>query len=793
MKLEFITLRGLRDRSSLLATLAILGLVPVSGASAQAPPVPSTFQAIYSSLNTYLVNFNTTLVAQPTSQTSLLNTGNLKNADANAGPPLINPGTMTGIQLQLQELKAMGMQAIMVEVGFPMLYEPFLASQGQSYTQWVTFYQQIAAMVRAAGLKLIVENDTLLVTDMQANWNAGPFFASLSWTQYEQARAQTALTVAQTMQPNYLVVIEEPATEVVNSGQSEVNTPTGSASLLSQILATLQDAGVPGMQVGAGTSTSQQNALEFIQQYVALPVNFIDFHMYPINDDFLPIALQIVSTAAAAGKPVAMSECWLWKVADSELSVLNPDQVRARDPFSFWAPLDALFIQTMQNLGKHSQMLFMNPFNTEIYASYLPYDSATQNLTPPAITSMASAQASTNEGLAMYTSTATGFYASSIPQPDKIPPSVPPGVTGVSGNPTTATLNWNSSADNVGVAGYYVSRNGAVVATTASQYYQDSGLTQSTTYNYTLAAFDLGGNISPPSPSVSVTTADVTPPATPGGVVATANSSVKVTLSWSPSTDNVAIGSYIVFAGLSPAALTQVGRTSATGTTYPSSPLTPGSTNYYGVEAVDTSGNISAMSAVVSATTPKPPAAPAGLVATAASTTRIGVTWSAAASGGLPIQNYHVYRGTSPSSLSQVAIVLQTAYTDTAVAEGATYYYAVQAADSGADLSLMSLTVSATPLALPSAPTALSATAPSKAEVTLTWSAGPSGMPLSSFSVFRGTTPSNLTSIKLVASSQTSMNDYTVTAGATYYYAVQETDTGGNVSPMSHTVSVVTP
>src|SRR5580698_5569233 len=198
MKLKISSFRRSRGAISLFAALAVLGLLPYSGAIAQAPPVPSAFQAIYSSLDTYLVNFNTTLAGQPPSQISMLNTGNLKNADANAGPPLINPGTMTGIQLQLQELKAMGMQAIMVEVGFPMLYEPFLASQGQSYTQWVTFSQQIAAMVRAAGLKLIVENDTLLVTDMQANWNAGPFFASLSWTQYEQARAQTALTVAQT-------------------------------------------------------------------------------------------------------------------------------------------------------------------------------------------------------------------------------------------------------------------------------------------------------------------------------------------------------------------------------------------------------------------------------------------------------------------------------------------------------------------------------------------------------------------------------------------------------------------
>ena len=793
MKFPILLLRVSRGVPSLVAALAVVGLLLCSGAKAQAPPVPSTFQAIYSSLDTYLVNFNTTLSAQPASQISMLNTGNLKNADANAGPPLANPGVMTGIQLQLQELKAMGMQAIMVEVGFPMLYEPFLSSQGQSQAQFVSFYQQIAAMVRAAGLKLIVENDTLLQNDDQAGWSDGPFYASLSWSEYQQARAQTALTVAQTMQPDYLVVVEEPITEASNSGQSEANTPTGSASLLSQILASLQQSGAPNMQVGAGVGTSQQNALSYIQQYVALPVNFIDFHIYPINLQFLPIALQIATTAAAAGKPVAMTECWMWKVADDELSVLNPDQVRARDPFSFWEPLDALFIQTMQNMGQHTQMLFMNPFNTEIFSAYLPYDSATENLTPSAITSQESAQASANEGLAMYTSTATSYYSSVIAPPDKTPPSVPPGGNGSSNNPTTTTLTWNASTDNVGVAGYYLLRNGSVLTTTASLYYQDSGLTSSTTYTYNVEAFDLGGNISAPSTPISVTTKDVTPPSTPTGVMATASSCQKVTLTWSPSTDNVAISSYIVFWGLAPAALTQVGRASATGTSYPSYPLTAGTTNYYGVEAVDTSGNVSAMSTIVSATTPNLPAAPAGLTATAASTTRIGLSWSAAASGGLPIQNYHVYRGTTASSMGQVAITLGTAYSDAAVTEGTTYYYAVVASDTGADLSEMSATVSATPLALPSPPTSLSVTAPSKTEVTLTWTAGTSGMPLSSFSIFRGSSPTNLTSLKVVGATTTSTNDYTVAAGVKYYYAIQEQDTGGNVSPMSAVVSVTTP
>jgi len=785
--------RASRGPSFVFTVLTVLATLSYSSLSAQAPPVPAEYQATYSSLNTYLANFNTTLNTLPPSNVPLLSTAALTNADANAGPQLVNPGTMAGLQLQLNELQAMGVQAVMVEVGFPMLYAPFLTSQGQTQAQFVSFYQQVAQLIRAGGMKVVVENDTLLAnSDVSAGWDASSFYATLSWSQYQQARAQTALTVAQTMQPDYLVVVEEPNTEAGNSGQSQANTPTGSASLLSQILGSVQQAAVPGMKVGAGTGASQANAVSFIQQYVAQPVDFIDFHIYPVNLKFLPVALNIASTAAAAGKPVAMTECWLWKIADSELGVLTADQARARNPFSFWAPLDAYFIRTMQNLAQHTQMLFMDPFITSYYAAYLPYNSSMDNLTPGAILSQENAQQSLNQQNAVYTSTAMSYYSALVSPPDQTPPSIPTGLAGGSASPTTTAINWNASTDNVGVAGYYVSRNGSLIGTTANIYYLDSGLTNGTTYTYTIEAFDLGGNVSASSLPLNVTTKDTTPPNAPATLTATASSCQLVTLSWSASTDNVGMGSYLVFWGPSPATLTQFGRTPGTVTTYSSYPLNCGTTYYYGVEAVDTSGNTSAMSPVISISTPNPPSPPNGLAATATSVAQVRLTWSAAASGGLPVNYYHVYRGTSPSALSQIVIDPQTSFTDTSLSASTTYYYAIEAADAGGDLSAMSAVVSVNVPALPAPPANLVVAAASSSKLNLTWSAGVSGgLPINCYHVFRGTTPANLT--QLVISPQLSYWDVTVTAGATYYYGVESADSAGDLSPMSALVEVTIP
>src|SRR5450755_610475 len=442
-----------RNRITVRPTLAaILAFSSTCCASTPPPSVPPNFQGMYTTLNTQLATFNTTLNLLPPSKYAVQYAAELKNADSNAGPLLVNSGSMTGVQRQLQELKAMGVKAIMVQVGFPMLYEPFLTGQGVSYTQFVSFYQQVASQVRAAGLKLIVENDILLANDVQSGWVVAPFYATLNWTQYQQARAQTAVVIAQTMQPDYLVVLEEPDTEAVNTGQSNVNTASGATTLVSLILTSVRQAGVPNMKVGAGVGTWLSGFLGFIQDFVTLPLDFIDMHIYPVLNSFLPNALTIATTASAAGKPVSMSECWLNKMVT--LPPPPTGDVRALDPFSFWEPLDAYFIQTLENLANHTQMAFLSITGSQYFAAYLPYDSSTEYLTPSEILSQESTQANLNVAVGTYTSTGVSYYHSLVIPRDVTPPSVPTNLSGVSANSSTASVSWTAATDNVGVAVY---------------------------------------------------------------------------------------------------------------------------------------------------------------------------------------------------------------------------------------------------------------------------------------------------------------------------------------------------
>jgi len=188
------------------------------------------------------------------------------------------------------------------------------------------------------------------------------------------------------------------------------------------------------------------------------------------------------------------------------------------------------------------------------------------------------------------------------PAPDTTPPSVPSSLTATAVSFSEIDLAWTPSTDNVGVAGYRIYRNGQLVATgvTATSY-ADTNLAASTTYSYTVAAYDVAGNVSGTSTAVTGTTPappDTTPPSTPAGLTGTAVSPSQINLTWSPSTDNVGVAGYRVYRNGVPRP------TTVTAPAYSDTNLSAATSYTYTVEAYDAAGNVSARSSSASATTP---------------------------------------------------------------------------------------------------------------------------------------------------------------------------------------------
>jgi hypothetical protein len=61
----------------------------------------------------------------------------------------------------------------------------------------------------------------------EAGWpNVGAYYGTLNWDQFIAARATMAGTVAQYMQPDYLMLSEEPDNEATNAGQAQFEYPS---------------------------------------------------------------------------------------------------------------------------------------------------------------------------------------------------------------------------------------------------------------------------------------------------------------------------------------------------------------------------------------------------------------------------------------------------------------------------------------------------------------------------------------------------------------------------------------
>ncbi|MCX7175870.1 MAG: hypothetical protein NT159_18480 [Proteobacteria bacterium] len=282
----------------------------------------------------------------------------------------------------------------------------------------------------------------------------------------------------------------------------------------------------------------------------------------------------------------------------------------------------------------------------------------------------------------------SGFSA-----PDFTAPTSPAGFTAKQAG-AGADLAWTASTDNVGVKGYFVYRNGVLVGSPATANYKDSGLAASSTYTYTLAAFDASCNISSTVSTTLTTSSDIQVPMVPAGLKAVPNAtSAGVDLTWTAALDDVGVTSYQVYRGGT--LLPSQGQGAVTSYTDNSTSLIASTAYSYSVAACDAAGYCSAPSSPVSVITPQKLSASANaitnLTALPKSTSSVDLSWAASTAAA----TYNVYRnGVLVGSSST------TNYTDTGLIASSSYSYAVAACDGAGNCSTQSTPVSAITLQL---------------------------------------------------------------------------------------------
>lgn len=131
--------------------------------------------------------------------------------------------------------------------------------------------------------------------------------------------------------------------------------------------------------------------------------------------------------------------------------------------------------------------------------------------------------------------------------PDVEAPSIPTNLAANNITHNSATLTWTESTDNVGVDHYNIFIDGVTVGTATTASFDVTGLDPVTLYTATVNAEDAAGNTSGEA-SVQFTTLemviDTDPPSDPTNLVATNITADSATLTWTGSTDNIAVDHY---------------------------------------------------------------------------------------------------------------------------------------------------------------------------------------------------------------------------------------------------------
>jgi len=289
---------------------------------------------------------------------------------------------------------------------------------------------------------------------------------------------------------------------------------------------------------------------------------------------------------------------------------------------------------------------------------------------------------------------------------DTTPPTTPTNLHTTAILDSSVSLAWTAPTDDVAVTGYKIYRDGALVGTSATVSYTDSGLSPATNYSYAVRAYDAASNTSAASASLNTQTAyDTTVPSVPTNLVASSKTDTSITLAWDSATDNIAVTGYDIYRD-------GVLISTTSGTNYTDSGLAVDTSYTYRIRAHDGSGNNSAQSSQLvtrTLTDTIAPSVPTALASPSQTTTSLDLTWNPA-SDDVAVVSYNLYR--DGNLLTNVP---STAYSDSGLDYNHRYNYEVRAVDAANNESAASNTLAVNTLPDTTAPT-VSLTAPTAAQ-----------------------------------------------------------------------------
>ena len=232
---------------------------------------PQPFLSLYQELESQLSAFEIRTPKQRPDKLPIT-AANLPSANCQRGEIILNEGQRVAARRELDALKNLGAQGIVLEICYPLLTPAFRDPQ-----PFLDYYANLANEIRSRGLKLLVEHNSLLPSYSAVD--PRPYYHKLTKQRFARERFEELKTILLAVQPDYLTMVSEPGTHTAGLKLTVKDWRTYVARSMESLA---QQLGSFPTLLGAGSGL--WGDFEYVQAFASIKrLSYIDLHLYPLS------------------------------------------------------------------------------------------------------------------------------------------------------------------------------------------------------------------------------------------------------------------------------------------------------------------------------------------------------------------------------------------------------------------------------------------------------------------------------------------------------------------------------